>query len=76
MQFITPIRVQSEERKKRFYRCAAPRFPTTTAHDCALGGNPHFSGDESPAATFADFGFWEQALSTEELQHLVRPEQK
>ncbi len=47
--------------------CAAPRFTTTAARDCALGGNPHFSGDESLAATFADFGFWERALSAEEL---------
>jgi uncharacterized protein len=47
--------------------CSVPRFTTTTAHDCALGGNPHFSGDESLAATFADFGLWERALSPEEL---------
>jgi hypothetical protein len=47
--------------------CAAPRFTTTAARDCALGGNPHFSGDESLTATFADFGFWERALSAEEL---------
>ena len=51
--------------------CAAPRFTTTAAHDCALGGNPHFGGDESLAATFADFGFWERALSTEELRRLA-----
>jgi hypothetical protein len=36
-----------------------------------LGGNPHFSGDESLTATFADFGFWERALSAEELQRLA-----
>ena len=51
--------------------CAAPRFTTTAARDCALGGNPHFSGDESLTATFADFGFWERALSAEELQRLA-----
>jgi hypothetical protein len=56
--------------------CAAPRFTTTTARDCALGGNPHFGGDESLAATFADLGFWERALSNEELQRLALPEQK
>ena len=54
--------------------CAAPRFTTTAAGDCALGGNPHFTGDESLAATFADFGFWERALSAEELQRLAPPE--
>ena len=53
--------------------CAAPRFTTTAARDCALGGNPHFTGDESLAATFADFGFWERALSAEELQRLAPP---
>ena len=56
--------------------CGAPRFTTTAARDCALGGNPHFSGDESLAATFADFGFWERALSAEELQRLAQVEQK
>ena len=28
--------------------CAAPRFTTTAAHDCALGGNPHFSWRRIP----------------------------
>ena len=56
--------------------CTVPRFTTTGAHDCALGGNPHFTGDESLAATFADFGFWERALSAEELQRLALPEQQ
>jgi hypothetical protein len=51
--------------------CAAPRFTTTAARDCALGDNPHFSGDESLAASFADFGFWERALSAEELRRLA-----
>ncbi|MCX6926099.1 MAG: glycoside hydrolase family 127 protein, partial [Verrucomicrobia bacterium] len=51
--------------------CAAPRFATTTARDCSLGGNPHFSGDESLTATFADFGLWERALSAEELRRLA-----
>jgi hypothetical protein len=56
--------------------CGAPRFTTTAAHDCALGGNPHFSGDESLTATFADFGFWERALSAEEVKRLALPAQK
>jgi uncharacterized protein len=56
--------------------CNVPRFTTTGAHDCALGGNPHFSGDESLAASFADLGFWERALSAEELQRLALPEQR
>jgi hypothetical protein len=56
--------------------CAVPRFTTTGAHDCALGGNPHFSGDESLTATFADFGMWERALPAEELRRLASPEPK
>ncbi len=51
--------------------CAAPEFRTTTARDCALGGNPHFSGNEFLAATFADFGLWARALSEEELRRLA-----
>jgi hypothetical protein len=46
-------------------------FNTTTAHDCALGGNPHFSGNEFLAATVADFGLWERALSAAEIQQLA-----
>jgi hypothetical protein len=51
--------------------CAAPEFTTTAARDCALGGNPKFTGNEFLAATFADFGLWERALSTAEVQRLV-----
>ena len=50
---------------------AAPPFSLTSASDCALGGNPHFTGNEFLAATFADFGFWARALSEEELHHLA-----
>ncbi len=50
---------------------AAPEFTTTTARDCALGGNPHFTGNEFLAATFADFSLWGRALSDEELRRLT-----
>jgi DUF1680 family protein len=50
----------------------APEFTTTTARDCALGGNPHFSGNEFLAATVADFGLWARALSANELERLMR----
>ena len=46
----------------------APQFTSTAAQDCALGGNPHFSGNEFLAATFADFGFWQRALSEQEIR--------
>jgi uncharacterized protein len=49
----------------------APEFSTTAAEDCALGGNPHFTGNEFLAATFTDFGLWSRALSDEEVQSLA-----
>jgi hypothetical protein len=51
--------------------CAAPEFSTTTTRDCALGGNPKFTGNEFLAAAFADFGMWERALSPAEVQRLA-----
>jgi hypothetical protein len=51
--------------------CAATEFMTTQAQDCALGGNPHFSGNEFLAARFADFRFYAKSLSTEEIQALA-----
>jgi hypothetical protein len=51
--------------------CAAPEFVTTQAQDCALGGNPHFSGNEFLPARFADFRFYARALSNEEIQALA-----
>jgi DUF1680 family protein len=51
--------------------CVAPEFSHTTARDCALGGNPHFAGNEFLAATFADFGLWERALSAAEIKQLA-----
>jgi hypothetical protein len=50
---------------------AAPEFTTTSARDCALGGNPHFGGNEFLAATFAEFGLWDRALSEAELRRLA-----
>ncbi|MBP9900055.1 MAG: glycoside hydrolase family 127 protein [Verrucomicrobia bacterium] len=51
--------------------CAAPEFTTTQARDCALGGNPHFSGNEFLAARFADFSVFARALSAEEIRGLA-----
>jgi hypothetical protein len=48
----------------------APEFSVTRAKDCALGGNPHYAGDESLAARFADFGFLGRALSLREVVEL------
>lgn len=51
--------------------CGVPEFMTTQAQDCALGGNPHFGGNEFLAARFADFRFFVKALSPEEIQALA-----
>jgi hypothetical protein len=51
--------------------CAAPEFTTTQATDGALGGNPHFSGNEFLAARFADFAFFARALTAEDIQRLA-----
>ena len=51
---------------------AAPEFTTTSTRDCALSGNPHFTGNEFLAAIFADFGFWARALTNDELTQLAR----
>jgi hypothetical protein len=45
--------------------CPAPEFSVTQAKDCALGGNPHYGGNESLAARFADFQFLARALSAD-----------
>jgi hypothetical protein len=44
-----------------------PALSTTQARDCALGGNPHFSGSEFVAARFADFQFLARALTPAEV---------
>jgi uncharacterized protein len=51
--------------------CGVPEFMTTGAQDCALGGNPHFSGNEFLAARFADFRFYAKALSPDEVKALA-----
>ena len=53
--------------------CAVPEFMSTGAQDCALGGNPHFSGNEFLAARFADFRFYAKALGPEEIRALAGP---
>ncbi|MEO6184073.1 MAG: beta-L-arabinofuranosidase domain-containing protein [Verrucomicrobiota bacterium] len=51
--------------------CAAPEFTTTQAKDCALGGNPNYSGNEFLAARFSDFSLFARALSAEEIRDLA-----
>jgi hypothetical protein len=43
--------------------CPAPEFSVTQAKDCALGGNPHYGGNEFLAAKFADFRFLARAFA-------------
>jgi hypothetical protein len=53
--------------------CAVPAFLPTQATDCALGGNPHYQGNEFLAASFADFVFYARAFSETEIQRLASP---
>jgi hypothetical protein len=53
--------------------CAVPACLPTQATDCALGGNPHFNGNEFLAASFADFAFYARALSDAEIQRRASP---
>jgi hypothetical protein len=48
-------------------RGSAPAEIASRATDCALGGNPHYGGDEHLAATFADFALYGRALEAEEV---------
>jgi hypothetical protein len=52
---------------------AVPASLPTRATDCALGGNPHFNGNEFLAASFADFAFYARAFSDAEIQRLASP---
>jgi hypothetical protein len=51
--------------------CAAPEFTTTQAKNCALGGNPNYTGNEFLAARLADFTLFARALSAEEIRELA-----
>jgi hypothetical protein len=53
--------------------CAVPASLPTQAADCALGGNPHFNGNEFLAACFADFAFYARALSDAEIGRRASP---
>jgi hypothetical protein len=53
--------------------CVVPASLPTQATDCALGGNPHFSGNEFLAASFADFAFYARALSDAEIGRRASP---
>lgn len=49
---------------------AVPAEIFSSSVDFALGGNPHFSGDEYFGGRIADFGFYGRALSQEEIEKL------
>ena len=51
--------------------CAAPEFTTTQAKNCALGGNPHLTGNEFLAARFADFSVFDRALTGAEIHAMA-----
>ncbi len=51
----------------------APQYVTSQAVDCALGGNPHFGGNEQLAVTVADLALFPRGLSADEVKELARP---
>ncbi|MEW6157195.1 MAG: beta-L-arabinofuranosidase domain-containing protein [Verrucomicrobiota bacterium] len=53
-------------------RATVPLYIYSTAKDLALGGNPHFPGNEFLAADFSDLNFYSKALSAEEVAALGR----
>ena len=53
--------------------CAVPSFLPTQAADFALGGNPHYSGNEFLAASFADLAFYARAFTEAEIARLAAP---
>jgi hypothetical protein len=50
----------------------APEWITTTAKDFALGGNPHYSGNEFLAVTISDLAFFPRALSGKEIAAMLK----
>ena len=49
---------------------SVPLLISSQARDIALGGNPHFAGNEFLAARFARFSLYARALSVAELRDL------
>ncbi len=50
-----------------------PLLPSTRASNCALGGNPNYSGNEHLRAAFSGFAFWFRALDPQEIRDLAHP---
>jgi hypothetical protein len=49
-------------------QATVPLYLQTKARDVALGGNPHFSGNEFLAARFAQFTILSRALNPDEVK--------
>jgi hypothetical protein len=49
-----------------------PEYITTNARDFALGGNPHYNGNEHLAVHLSNFAFYARALSDEDIATLSR----
>jgi hypothetical protein len=49
-----------------------PEYLTTNARDFALGGNPHFTGNEHLGVHLSELRFYPRALSPEEVRALTR----
>jgi len=57
---------------KEVTSAAAPALISTQATDSALGGNPHYTGNEFLAVDLADFAFFPRALGPDEVRALAR----
>ena len=51
-----------------------PAYLNSAARSVALGGNPNYSGNESLAAEFSAFAFFNRALTEEEINALASPQ--
>ena len=54
-------------------RAEVPALVHSAARDLALGGNPHYSGNEFLAVQLADFAFYARAVPAKEIGELARP---
>jgi hypothetical protein len=51
---------------------SVPAFLRSNARDFALGGNPHFGGNEFLQARLAEFAFYERSLSSNEVAQIAK----
>src|SRR5262249_20789155 len=50
-----------------------PAFLYSNARDVALGGNPHYGGNEFLQAQLADFAFYGRSVSSNDVAQMAKP---